>query len=315
VRWRLTPFSALYLNLLAIAALGLNGSCSRPAPAPTPTPAPFTARGALHAEGIYGADNRRDVFREPNPVIRLLADSTVLLVKNDDVSFDRVGGAHLALRTLASSHAACGDEPFREQVTAGFCSGFLAAPDTIITAGHCIANEQDCAQTSVVFGFHLSSENSELATLARGEIYRCSHVVFAKALSGGPDFSVIKLDRPVAGHWPLKLRTSGEAAPRDEVFSIGHPMGLPTKIAGGAKVRAAVPNSHFVTNLDTYGGNSGSPVFRASSLEVEGILVRGGDDLYFRHDELCFASVRCGDDDCRGEDVTMISAVRPYLHH
>lgn len=312
MRWQLTPFSALYLNLVAIAALGLNGSCSHPTPPPTAAP---TSGNTLQAEGIYGADNRHDVYREPNPALRLLADSTVLLVKNSDLNFDSSAAAHLTTRTLASAHAACSDEPFRDQLTAGYCSGFLAGPDTIVTAGHCIASERDCAEGSIVFGFSLFSENSEPAILARSQIYHCSRVLHTQVTSDGPDFAVIKLDRPALSHWPLRIRMSGEVSPGDEVVAIGHPLGLPTKIAGGAKVRSLVPGSHFVTNLDTYGGNSGSPVFHGSSLEVEGILVRGGEDFVLRPDEFCYASVRCGNDDCRGEDVTSISVIRPFLNH
>ena len=38
-------------------------------------------------------------------------------------------------------------------------------------------------------------------------------------------------------------------------------------------------DAFFVANLDTYGGNSGSPVFNSDTHEVEGILVRGEADF------------------------------------
>ncbi len=59
---------------------------------------------------------------------------------------------------------------------------------------------------------------------------------------------------------------------------LGHPWGLPLKIAGGGKV---VKNEHsesrffFEAMLDTFSGNSGSPVLNEATLEVEGILVVG----------------------------------------
>ena len=58
---------------------------------------------------------------------------------------------------------------------------------------------------------------------------------------------------------------------------MGHPSGLPLKYADGARV-FETENDYFSTNLDTFGGNSGSPVFNADTLEVEGILVRGDTD-------------------------------------
>ena len=36
---------------------------------------------------------------------------------------------------------------------------------------------------------------------------------------------------------------------------------------------------YFTANLDTYRGNSGSPVFNAITHKVEGVLVRGEQDF------------------------------------
>ncbi len=49
----------------------------------------------------------------------------------------------------------------------------------------------------------------------------------------------------------------------------------------------------FVANLDTYGGNSGSPVVDARTYVVEGILVRGEDD--FVQNDGCYVSLVCPD--------------------
>ena len=86
---------------------------------------------------------------------------------------------------------------------------------------------------------------------------------------------------------------------------IGHPCGLPQKFADGATVRDNTPKAFFVANLDTYGGNSGSPVFNSSNQAVEGILVRGEND--FVTNGTCFVSLVCPTTGCRGEDVTRAS--------
>jgi len=65
--------------------------------------------------------------------------------------------------------------------------------------------------------------------------------------------------------------------------------------------------SWFTADLDTYGGNSGSPVFNARTHEVDGILVRGEMDFEFHSG--CQKSKRCGKNDCRGEEVTHIEPV------
>ncbi|MEI8190645.1 MAG: hypothetical protein WCI75_13115 [candidate division NC10 bacterium] len=72
-------------------------------------------------------------------------------------------------------------------------------------------------------------------------------------------------------------------------------------------MRDASPNGYFVANLDTYGGNSGSAVFSATTGLVEGILVRGENDYVWKGG--CRVSNRCPADGCRGEDVTKVSAL------
>jgi hypothetical protein len=86
---------------------------------------------------------------------------------------------------------------------------------------------------------------------------------------------------------------------------------LPLKVAGGAKVRSNSSPGYFVANLDTYGGNSGSAVFNAQTLKVEGVLVRGETD--FNDSGSCTVSNRCSDSSCRGEDVTRIASVIPFI--
>src|SRR5262249_26083654 len=73
-----------------------------------------------------------------------------------------------------------------------------------------------------------------------------------------------------------------------KVHVLGHPSGLPLKLARqDSKSRVIVPSdptaTTFVALLDTFGGNSGSPVFRSGPetdphFEVEGILIEGRAD-------------------------------------
>ena len=94
---------------------------------------------------------------------------------------------------------------------------------------------------------------------------------------------------------------------------IGHPSGLPTKIANRAYVRSNSHAAFFQANLDTYGGNSGSAVFDALTGVVEGILVRGERDYIYDYDRRCMISKKCPDDGCRGEDVSRITRVEKLM--
>lgn len=259
---------------------------------------------------IYGDDNRRDVFEEPDASLRMVSEATAGILRTDALTKDASGLVTIKTRKFGDAYALCPEEPFREQETAPYCSAFLVSPDTLVTAGHCLATAADCGVVSFVFGFSLATSNASLNQVPESDIYRCSRVVFAQVKDA--DFSVVKLDRPVIGRAPLNVRRQGAISVGDDLVVIGHPSGLPTKIAAGAKVRR-IATGFFQSNLDTYGGNSGSVVINARTHEAEGILVRGERDFVLKPDGKCMVSNRCADDQCRGEDVTTITEVLKYL--
>lgn len=303
---------------LVVIAFILSG-CSKPSNSQTINPktsspaARTETREKLSDRTVYGTDNRHDIYNEPDADIRALADSTVALLKETDLG-SSVGGTYtLHAINYGKAMNLCPSEPFRDQDTAPYCSGFLVAPDTIVSAGHCITNDVDCRAVVFVFGFAYTSPSVDPKIVPESEVYRCSRIVHTQAPGKGADFSIVKLDRPVWRHQPLKLRTRGAISKGDGVFVIGHPSGLPVKIAGDAKVRDDKPaDGFFVANTDTFGGNSGSAIFNSQTLEVEGVLVRGEVD-YVRTPEGCLVANVCDPDHCRGEDITKILEVEKYI--
>ncbi len=259
---------------------------------------------------IYGSDGRIDLYQTENAKLRALADSTVALMEASAVKAEG-DIAKLATEPYGPGNGLCKDEPFYDQVTAAFCSGSLVAPDIIMTAGHCVTSDSSCADTKFVFGFSVKEKDKMPLTAPTKEVYGCKKLLGREQVDNGADWALIQLDHPVAGHAPLKLNLTGVIESKTPILVIGHPAGLPTKIAGGAEVRDASQEGYFVTNLDTYGGNSGSAVFNARSGLIEGILVRGENDYVYRG--ACRVSNVCAADACRGEDVTKISSVADKL--
>jgi V8-like Glu-specific endopeptidase len=262
---------------------------------------------------IYGADGRHDLYSEPDPKIRAVADSTVAVVKKADLIQNPDGSYHLRTADYGTSYNLCPTEPFREQKVASFCSGFLVGPDTIASAGHCLISELDCNDVAFIFGYAYSAQSSNPYTIPASEVFTCRQILHTQYPSDGADFSLTRIDRVVQEHWPLRLREFGDIKNNDDVMVIGYPVGLPLKIAGGAQVRDASPSGYFVANLDTYGGNSGSAVFNSNTLEVEGILVRGERDYVWDYNGGCLVSNVCENSACRGESVTKINEVVKWL--
>ncbi len=91
------------------------------------------------------------------------------------------------------------------------------------------------------------------------------------------DHAVIKLKRPVLDRQYARLRSLGDVRPGDPLVLIGHPSGLPTKLAGDGFVLGVTQNA-FTSNVDAFTINSGSGVFNAVTGEVEGILASGRAD-------------------------------------
>lgn len=257
---------------------------------------------------IYGEDDRQDLHQVADPAVRALADSTAALFRASGVDLTgSPGTAVLRTTPFAEANNLCADEPFRDQPKGAHCSGALVGPDLLLTAGHCIRDEAACRATRFVFGFSLGSEDADPRRLPAGNVYGCGALV-ARRVAGPVDYALVRLDRAAAGRAPLRLNRSRDLARGTGLFVIGHPSGLPTKVAGGAAVRA-VREAEFVANLDTYAGNSGSPVFNAETRLVEGILVRGDRDFVFDDAGRCYRSNRVADDGGRGEDVLRVSAI------
>ncbi|MBI3299109.1 MAG: trypsin-like peptidase domain-containing protein [Elusimicrobia bacterium] len=271
---------------------------------------PTPQSGGVRPDVIYGDDDRLDLWQSSNQALKDLADSTAALFQGSGVSMSEDGKtANLATHSYGDSYGLCDDEPFKEQSAGAFCSGSLVGPDTMMTAGHCIRSAEACKTTKFVFGFGIAKEGGKTPDkVGSSEVYGCAELIGREEVGTGADWALVKLDRTVTNHKVLKVNRSGAPAKGTPLVVIGHPAGLPTKIAGGASVRDH-KNGYFTANLDTYGGNSGSAVFNAVTGQIEGILVRGENDYVYDSEKQCRRSNVCTADGCRGEDVTAIGAL------
>lgn len=253
---------------------------------------------------IYGDDNRLDLYQVQDQAIAQVARSTA--AQFDKTDLVKVGNMYVVTsKKYGDRFRLCAEEPYFEQPSSAQCSAFLVAPDLVATAGHCV-DVADCGTTAYGFGYAMKDSSEAPTQLAEEDVYFCK-AIMKRELTSKQDYSLVQLDKEVRGFDILKLSSS--AVKLDEALTVvGHPSGLPTKVADGARVRS-LSDGFFVANLDTYGGNSGSAVFNSETLEVEGILVRGERDFKYDTVKACYRSNICGAGDCRGEDVTDISFI------
>lgn len=262
-------------------------------------------------EAIYGVDNRVDVYQSDNALLRKLSLSTAAMIPHENLVLSE-DKATIKGSLYKDTYRLCPEEKFQEQVTAAYCSGTLIDKDIILTAGHCVMNSMDCPTNSWVFDFRANSQKQSTVQVAASSVYQCQKVIFYQVdLQSNVDFAIIKLDRPVTDRNPVNIRLSGKLNPKDKLALIGHPRGLPTKIAADGIVTEN--GAGFVkTNLDAFSINSGSGVFNQITGELEGILVSGLNDFDQDKARNCIKSQTYSDKE-GAEVVTRVEAVWKYI--
>lgn len=296
---------------------------------------------SANARVIYGEDNRVEVS-EATPFQQQLARSTATMISSTQMFKDafRKGVFHVNQAPLSSMFSTpqpeakgvekilskfkdldevalvpslgfCAEERFVDQPNAGMCTGFLIAEDILVTAGHCVDLENFCEEYKWVFDYKMDPETKTAGVgVTSDNIYSCKRVLSTDlSVPLNIDYGVIQLDRKVTDREPLEVRNSGKVPEGLGLVIIGSPSGLPLKVAEGANVRDNTHPFFFNANLDSYQGNSGSPVFDANTGVVEGILVRGDQDFVGNIEKKCIESNRCKNGECRGEDVSRMTSI------
>jgi len=266
----------------------------------------------LGLNAIYGKDNRTFISLLTQNKILNQAKSVAMIV-SEDLLVKRIGGTVLKGSPLIETLNLCPDERFSKKPSNVACTGFLVKPNLLLTAGHCVVDESDCKTKKFLFEVLDSSTKlfSSERKLQKNQIFSC-HKIVARGADETSDFSLIELDRKAEGRGPLILNEKINGNVLSHVYMLGHPYGLSMILSQSALVDGIESELQIKASLDSFEGNSGSPVFNSESGQVEGILINGQDDLYFDSQNKCYRnSVYNG---VGGEGILKISTILPYLH-
>lgn len=233
------------------------------------------------AFALYEEDNRVDYYKLSDEKMKETAKSVAIQIYKDELkgwTFNRYW--EIVTRPLIN-YDVCRQERFSDQSRMrNDCSAVLIGPRHLLLPGNCIT-EHYCDNDLFywMFNYHLESSAPMDLNRKRENFYKCDKVVRRvfdpnTAIS----YTVIELNKDVVGVKPVKISKQLDIGPAEELVAIGHPAGLPLKIAGEAYV-ADQNDTHFLVSSDIAGRSKGAAIFNAKSYELEGMLIDGRPDF------------------------------------
>ena len=171
----------------------------------------------------------------------------------------------------------CPNERFQDQPTMrNHCSAILVGPRQLLMPGNCIT-EHYCKNDLFywMFNYQLDGATELDVMRPRAHFAKCKKLlkrVFDP--SSAQSFALIELESDVVGVTPAKISKQSQIDINDELVAIGHPEGLPLKIAKDAYV-SDQNESHFLVSSDIAGSALGTGIFNTRTYELEGMLISG----------------------------------------
>lgn len=199
----------------------------------------------------------------------------------------------------------CNKQNFQHQHSSAECTAFLVGDSLVMTAAHCTTKYRNFLDdVRFVFGFHVVKGTAR-TEFADDEVFKPKRIA---AIDTFLDYAVVEIEGTAKHHQKLPRRAPAtKIGDKEGVYAIGCPSGLPVKIARGANVLTNDGKEFFYATLDTFVYNSGSPVFNATTHDLEGIVVDGVAKDYLEVNG-CTIPRRC-DKKCDGQKVARITEV------
>lgn len=264
-------------------------------------------------KAIYGSfDNQFVSHSSPENIIKQ-ATGVAYLTPKSLIKKVSTNNSVIKAISLKKQLNLCSNERFSGNLASlHSCTGFLVEKDILVTAGHCIKTQSDCDKFAVAFGVSSAKEDTDEGgfLIPTAAIYSCKKILKAYDEDDtNYDYSVIQLDRKASARYVFTLGDDSYLNYNSSVYMLGHPLGLPLTHTQPAPVTSIYSDYTFKTTLDSFAGNSGSPVINAKNGNVVGILTGGQEDFpeegkgckkYSKHSS-------------GGETVTRINLIRNFI--
>lgn len=259
---------------------------------------------------VWDEDNRRG-WKQLTDAERQVARKTVAFFLGDDWKLKDEKWRTGPIDALQAAYKLCEDELFIDEPSGSYCSGVLVGEQWVATARHCVKG-LETAKIRVVTEYRdIQNTSGKPMPLAfpKAAVYTVSET---RMSVDGEDWALVKLDRAVPGEAPIEVDLTQVTSGRGlTLTAVGHPLGLPVKYADGAVVlpvgSAFESALLYRATLDTYGGNSGSPIVDTRTKRLVGILSAGDKDFEYRAVDRCYESKTCREHgDCQGELVQRV---------
>lgn len=189
------------------------------------------------------------------------------------------------------------------------CTGFLLAPQLLLTNQHCISQEVQVGGASVVFNYERDPPTQEVFGVRRIAVQ-----------SRQLDYSLLELDRPAAAWSTVKvdLNQLSEGQP---LLVIEHPnrkvkiVSVKDCNVGAVKVvEFPALDKDFYHLCDTEGGASGSPVINRATGRVVGLHHLGISDPLFNRGRNLAVGIGAVLEDIRLQDSLLHAQIMQFVH-
>ena len=243
---------------------------------------PFAEPGTDVSRGVFGDDDRKEVKDAEG--FKDFVRATAVMIPKTAIYNNEFYAWSLRdlLKRQFGTDKFDDNVKFLDQPTVGSCTGFLIAPDVLVTAGHCINSMEDANKYVWVFDYTSDSDfvDGKKLKFKPENIFEVESIIASDLTEDNKnDYAVLKLKKK-SNRAPYRFRTSGEVLLDGPINTIGCPTGLPLKFTTNATVVDTSQETWFKSDIDAFPGNSGGPVFDKNGF-IEGILVRTAAEYSF----------------------------------